>query len=138
MGQQVNSNVMAMGPWKSLLHTQLFWNRYSLAEVAFCEDRFDDANVHIEIAKSHAVNFAYLLGCVMHLQACTLYRQRRIEEAKSETLCAIDLLEGLGASQALEGCRALLRQIDLTAASPEPDDEDGLLQTVRVPTRVSY
>ena len=106
-------------------HTQLFWNHYSLAEVASWEGNFDDANGHIECAKLHAVNYTYLLGRAMQLQASTWYQQRRIEEAKSEALGA---LERLGASQALEDCKALLRQIELAPASPELDD---LTQMVR-------
>jgi tetratricopeptide (TPR) repeat protein len=113
-------------------HTQLFWNRYSLAEVAFCEGKFGDANGHIECAKLHAVNYSYLLGRAMHLQASTWFRQRRVEEARAEALGATDVLERLGASQALDECRALLQQIELVAASPGSDDNDKLFETVRV------
>ena len=116
-------------------HPQLYYNHYSLAEVALYESKFDDANGHIESAKLYAVNYPYLLGRVMQLQACTWYRQRRIEEARSEALDAAELLEGLGASQVLEDCRVLLRQIELTAASPESDE---FFQTVRILVPLSY
>ena len=115
-------------------HFQLFWNRYSLAEVAFCEGKFDDASSHIERAKSHAVNHAYFMGRAMQLQASIFYRQRKIEEAKSEALGAAEVLEGLEASQALEDCRALLRQIELGATTPETDEDNGLPEAVRIPT----
>ena len=120
--------------------TQLFWNRYSLAEVALCESKFDGANGHIERAKSHTVNHTYLLGRAMQLQATIWYRQRRIEEAESEALGATSVLEGLGASQALEDCRALLRQIERAATSPKFDDngEPFDFETVRIPTPTAY
>lgn len=119
-------------------HTQLFWSLHSLAEVAFCEGRFEDANGLTVRAKSHAVNYTYLLGRAMQLQANIWYQQRRIEEANSEALAAADLLEGLGASQALEGCRALLQQIEQTVSYPESDDNGELSQTVRMPVLIPY
>ena len=117
--------------------TQLFWNLYSLAEAAFFKGKFDDANGHIECAKLQVVNYAYLLGRAMQLQASIWYRQRRIEEAKSEALGSAEILEKLGASQALEDCKALLRKIELAPASPEPGDDCEASQTVWTPASVT-
>ena len=90
----------------------LFWVHYALAELFLDEDGFDDAHAHIEQAKSHAVNGAYFLGCAMVLQAMVWYKQRRLEEARSETLRTIDVFEKLGAARDLENCRGLLRRIE--------------------------
>jgi len=88
-----------------------FWGHYSLAELFLDEDRFDDADVHIERCKSHAVNDAYSLGYAMELQAHVWYRQRRLEAAKSETLRAAEAFEKLGATSDLERCKGLLQDI---------------------------
>jgi len=40
------------------------------------------------------------------------YEQNRLEEARSEALCAVDMFEKLGAAGDLERCRALLRRIE--------------------------
>lgn len=119
-------------------HTQLFWNHYSLAELAFYEGKYDDGNDHIECAKLHTVNYTYLLGRAMLLQASAWYRKRKMEEAKSEAMSAADVLEGLGASHALEESKALLRKIELAAASSEPVDNDEFPQTVRMHRSITY
>ena len=63
-------------------HDHLFWNNYSLAELFFSEDRFDDAHARIERAKSHAVNDSYNLGRAMELQAGFWYEECKFEEAE--------------------------------------------------------
>ena len=63
-------------------HDHLFWNNYSLAELFFSEDRFDDARARIERAKSHAVNDSYNLGRAMELQAGFWYEECKFEEAE--------------------------------------------------------
>jgi hypothetical protein len=52
------------------------------------EGRFGDAHAHIECAKSHAVNDPFLLGRAMEQQAEFWYKEGKLEEAKSEVLCA--------------------------------------------------
>ena len=93
-------------------HDQLFWIHHSMAELFFNQDSFNDANAHIEQAKSLAVNHPYNLGRVMELQARFWYRQRRFEHAKSEALGAIEVFEKHRAARDLERCNDLLRKID--------------------------
>ena len=91
---------------------ELFWTHYYLAALFRDQRRFDDANAHIERAKSHAVNSAYNLGHAMDLRAEIWYGQDRLEEARSEALRAIDVYERLGAAKDVENCRRLLRNIE--------------------------
>ena len=93
-------------------HNALFWNNYSLASLFFDEGSFDDANVHIERAKSHAVNDAFCLGRAMGFQAKCWYKQDRLKEAKAEALRALDVHERLGAVKHVEAARQLLREIE--------------------------
>ena len=88
-----------------------FWCHYSLAELFLGEDRFNDAQVHIERSRPHAVNDAYNLGRAMELQAGIWYRQHRGEEAESEASCAVEVFEKLGATRELERCRGFLQDI---------------------------
>jgi len=91
---------------------RLFWIHYDLAALFFDKRTFGDAHASIERAKSHAVDRPYLFGCAMYQQAGFLYRQRRFEEARCETLGAAEVFEKLGAAGDLEDCRGLLRDID--------------------------
>lgn len=81
------------------------------------EDRFDEANAHVEQAMSHTVNDAYKLGRAMALQAAAWYLQGRIEDAKSEALSALEIHEKLGAEKGAEECRDLLQRIERTTRS---------------------
>jgi tetratricopeptide (TPR) repeat protein len=99
-------------------HHHLFWAHYNLAALFLDEGRFDDAHAHIERAKSHTVNSAYNLGCAMELQAMILYRQDRLEEARSEALRAADVYERLGAAKDMEDCGELLRIIEKELNNP--------------------
>jgi hypothetical protein len=81
--------------------------------VLFCdENEFDNAQSHIEQAKSHAVDNAYKLGRAMDQQAEIWYRQGRLEEAKAEILCALETFEKLGATAELPWSRSILRKIE--------------------------
>ena len=106
---------------------RLGWSNYSLAEFFFDGGRFDDAHVCVERAKSYAADDTFLLARAVKLQAAFWHKQRRLEEAGSEALRAVDLFEKLGASWDLEKSRGLLRDIqkemgDLVATS-EPNDD---------------
>ena len=46
---------------------QLCWIHHALANLFFDEGRFDDARAHVEHAKYHTTNDAYLLGWVVEL-----------------------------------------------------------------------
>jgi len=93
-------------------HNELFWNRYCLSLLFFTQNRFDDANAHIEHAKLHAVNNPYHLGHAMDIQARLWCQQRRFDEAESEILHATDIYGKLGAARDVEDCRRLLTLID--------------------------
>ena len=92
-------------------HDPLFWIHYDLVELFRDEGRFEDAQVHIEHAKSHAVNGAYCLGRAMELQADVWYKQHKLNEAKSEILRAADVYRKLGSAKDVEDCMKLLRRI---------------------------
>jgi len=115
-------------------HDELFWNHYNLARLSSDQGRFDYAHAHVERAKSHVVNNAYYLGCAMGLQATFWYNQRRLEEAKSGILRAIEAFEKLGAARDVEDCRKLLQRIDeemnSLVVSDELGDEGKSLETV--------
>ena len=93
-------------------NNQLYRIHSSLAKLFVDGDRFDKAQAHVEHAKSHAFNHSYCLGEATRLQAELWYRQGRFEEARSETLRAIDAYERLGAARPLERCRELLQEIE--------------------------
>ena len=93
-------------------HNELFRIHYFLALLFSSQDRFNDANAHVEHAKSHTVNNAHNMGTSMYLQANLWFQQRRIEQARSEALRAVEVLEKLGATSGVRMCRELLRLID--------------------------
>ena len=93
-------------------HNQLFWGHFSLAQLFFNQQRFNDAHTHVENAKSHVANDIYNMGCVMRLQAVLWFMQDRFKEAKSEALCAAEIFEKLGAIKDLDVCRETLWHIE--------------------------
>ena len=93
-------------------HNQLFRIHRTLAKLFLDEQWFDDAQDHIERAKSPATNSTYYLGRTMHVQAELWYKQDRLQEARAEALRAIDVYEKLGAVRDLKMCRRLLRVIE--------------------------
>jgi len=104
---------------------ELFWAHYNLARLFRNQGRFDDAQTHIEHAKSHTGNDAYHLGYVTEQQAWNWYKQRRLEEARSEVLRAVDLYEKLGAAKDLESCRKLLRHVEEELNTPVTSGQSG-------------
>ena len=126
--------------WQS----QIFWNNYSFAELFFDEERFDDAHVHVERAKPHAVDNAFLLGRGMRLQANFWHKRRRFEEAKFEALRAVEVFEKIGAALDLEKCRELLRSIqkemnDLVAVHESDGDGEFLrIVTFLIPINPTF
>ena len=92
--------------------SQLFWINLSLAEVFSNQGKFENAQTHIDHAKSLAVNTPYLLARVMDRQAVVWAEQRRFGDAKSEALRAIDVFEKLGAAEDVEGTRRILWYIE--------------------------
>jgi tetratricopeptide (TPR) repeat protein len=98
-------------------HHELFWNHYNLANVYCDQDRFNDANIHIEQAKLHAARDTYELGRGMKMQADIWYRQRRLEEAKVEALHALENCEKLGNAGDARRCKDLLQKVELAMNS---------------------
>ena len=97
-------------------HGNLFSAHCSLAELFFSENGFNEAQGHVERAKSHVTDDPYRLGQAMELQARFWCKRRMFEEAKSEALCAIDVYEKIGAMEDVEDCRDLLRRIEKAAS----------------------
>ena len=93
-------------------HYQLCWIHIGLADLFSDEGEFEDANVHIGQAKSHAVDSPYSLGCAMKLQADVWYAQRGLEDSKSEVLRALDIFEELGSTGDAGDCRELLQNVE--------------------------
>ena len=106
-------------------HNELLWTRYSLALLFSGEGRFDDAQDHIEGAKPHAADNAYDMGHVVLLQARIWYRQRRLEEAASEALRALEIFEKVGAAKELGRCEALIRIIERAMGRRATVDNDS-------------
>ena len=93
-------------------HDELFWIHYSLAELFGSEDEFDDANTHINQAKSHAVDDSYRLGRATDMQASVLCLQLRFEDAKLEALHAIEIYERCGAARDALVCMDFLQMVE--------------------------
>ena len=91
---------------------ELFWIHLSLAALFGNEDELEDANTHIEQAKSHVVNDEYKLGRAMDMQANVWCLQQRLEEAKSEALGALENYEVCGAVHGAGFCREFLQMIE--------------------------
>jgi hypothetical protein len=92
----------------------LVWTNCDLAELFQDEGKFDDANTHLDQAKSNAVDDPYQLGFVMYMQAGVWHQQRRLEDAKSEALRAVEIFERLGAAEEVRVSRDLLQQVECT------------------------
>ena len=109
--------------------SRAFWIHFDLAKLFARESRFDDAQAHVERAKSHAVNNPYNFACGSLLRAMFLYRQHMFEEARSEASLVLGVFEKLGATNDAERARKLLGWIDRSARgnglaiSDESDDD---------------
>ena len=94
-----------------------------LAKLSHDKGEFDDAQAHVERAKSYVVHHAYYLGLAMQLQASLWYNQHRLEEARAEALCAVDVFEKFGAAEDLKECRVLLGWIEKEMNKPAIPDK---------------
>jgi tetratricopeptide (TPR) repeat protein len=122
--------------WRS----EQFAIHYSLARVSCDQDRFGEAHAHIELAKSHSANNTHDLGWAMELQARLWYRQGRLGEARSETLCAVGVFEKLGAAKDVEDCKILLQDIEeetKKSVTSGGSDSGELSETALLPTLVN-
>ena len=70
----------------------------------------------------------------MELQALFWYIKHRLEEAKSEALCAVDVFEKLGAADGVKRIKEFLQLIDMSSKkllTPNESDDNGeFLETV--------
>ena len=94
-------------------HEQLFWVYCFLAGLFRDQSRFNDARSHIELAKSHAANDAYLVGRAVELQAGVWFKQGMFEEAKLEAQCARNIYKKIGVAKDAGICRKLLQDIQM-------------------------
>ena len=94
--------------WNDLL----FVVHFSLMELFLDERMLVDAQVHVEHAKSYAVNNTYRLGLTTEKQAKLWYIQGRLEESEAEVLRAIDMFEKVGAARELKRCEGHLWRIE--------------------------
>ena len=106
-------------------NTVLFWIHYYLVGLLLDRGRLDDAHAHAEQAKSRANGGLYLLGHAMHMQARVWYMQRRLEEARSEALCAVDTFEKLGVARETESHRKFLQRIEQELNKPVASGQSG-------------
>ena len=91
---------------------QLFWVNFTLAQVFRDQGKLEDAQAHLEHAKSHGANNPYNSARAMDLQARIWDRQGRFGDAKSEALRAIDAFEKLGAADSVRITTRFLQQIE--------------------------
>ena len=114
----------------------LFWCHFGLAGLFLDGGEFDNASTHIERAKPNAADDAYKLARAIHMQAGVWYRQRRLEDAKSETLRALEIHEKLGAAGDAKICRDLLKLIERGLTNRSTNFQGELCEK-RHPTQVN-
>ena len=93
---------------------QLFWTHFSLSSLFLGEGSTEDAYIQLEKAKLYADDRTNpcLQGRAILLQARIQYLERRLEDASSDALRALEIFEKLGATKFIGDCRTLLRQIE--------------------------
>ena len=106
-------------------HDLLFWAHYKQAGLFHNAGRLDDAQVHVEQAKSHAANNARHLGYATEEQFAIWYEQDRLEEAKSELLRAAEIYDKLGATENVERCKQNLWHIEKRLNIPIVSSQSG-------------
>ena len=94
---------------------ELFWIHHSIAALLTDSDELEDAHAHIEQARSHAVGSTYYVGSATEMNAWIWYQQGRLEDARSEALCALEIYERLGAVADAWDCKELLRELEEVA-----------------------
>ena len=99
-------------------HAQRFLVYQDLVELFLDEGRFADAHTYLELAELYTSDNLYNLGRTTGLRAKVLYKQYRLEEARSKALLAIEVLEKHGATSKVESYRELLRDIEEEMKNP--------------------
>ena len=111
-------------------HDELFWIHHALAELFLHLAEFDNANSHIEQAKSRTGGGTYQLGRAMRLQATVWCLQLRLEEAKAEALTALEIFEKFGVAEAAGPCRDLLQLVERGIRNTSPNFKGKLPETI--------
>ena len=93
-------------------YTELYCTHYDLALLFYGEGELDDANTHIERAKSYAAENSHQMARAMRAQASIWYRERRLEDTKSELLRALAIFEKLGVAKDVRSSRRFLMKIE--------------------------
>ncbi|KAF9789802.1 hypothetical protein BJ322DRAFT_557922 [Thelephora terrestris] len=104
---------------------ELFWIHYVMAGLFSDDGEFDDANAHIEQAKSHAADNPYNLGRGMEAQARIWYQQCRLDDARCEALRTLETYERFGAAKDANALKALLQEIENAAGSQSLSESDS-------------
>ena len=103
-----------------------FWNQISLSQVFSAQGKFEDAQVHLELAEMYTVNNTYLLAHAVQQQALFWDQRGKLQAAESEALRALDAFEKLGATNDAEVTRQLLHRIEAQALkAPHDQNRDG-------------
>ena len=116
-------------------HDEAFWIHHTLVMLFSEAGRFDDAKAQFERAKQHTVSNAFTLANAMGLQAYTWFHQRRLEEAESEALRAVDAFEKLGDVMDAEHLRKFLDKVRAEVDKPvflDGSDPMGEYQTLEM------
>ena len=100
----------------SLDHTVgLFWIHYRMAQVYSGEGEFEDAQTHLDRARSYAADNMYLLAHAGQQQARLWGLQGVFQGASDQALKVIEVFESLGAANDAEATRKFLREIEIDA-----------------------
>ena len=91
---------------------ELFQAHSDLAGIFIHEGRFNNAQAHLEHAKSFVADNTHFLARASFLQARLWYVQDMFGEARIEALIAFDTFAKLGIVEYVESTRRLLQQID--------------------------
>ena len=115
-----------------------FTSNLEMARLFLNEREYDNANAHIERAKSHSFGHVYKLGRAMKLQAEVWCVQHRLEDAKSEAARALENFEKSGAARNAELCRDFLEKLERAIKKQPTHSQGELLETILHPTFVDF
>ncbi len=90
----------------------LFGIHDCLARVFFDQGKFVEATAQVKQGKPHAADHSRDMAHAMLLQGRIWYKQRRLEDAKSEVLGALEIYEKFGVEGEEECCQYLLQKIE--------------------------
>jgi len=80
----------------------------------------------LRLPSTGTIDNTYKLTLAMELQAVVWYRERWLEETRSEALRAADVYEKLGAAEAMVACRKLAQRIQGELDNPVASGQTAL------------